>query len=232
MKNTLLVLTCAALFAGCWTFNETDYPAVQTTMVGAGGTNSQVTVSLSGFEACLTEYEAVHGFSTVYVPGYYGYRCHSPGHYETVQTVSLVPQLRSTDMFLRRAQDEFEKAGVLLAVGAQADRLVDVRFEGPFVSTDNDVKRFAWNVFTVFFCDWAATRWRASLRIRDAKSGRLLFHHDYDQPYETGAFGLIPLFGASSCDKLSPASMQSWCLAALTDRACADATAFLAGEKR
>ena len=228
MKKTLLILTCAALVAGCWTFSETDYPSVQISKAGDG-----TVVSVTGFEACLTEYEAVHGFSTVYVPGYYGYRYHSPGHYETVQTVSLVPQLRSTDMFLRRAQDELEKAGLTLATdAAAANRAIDVHFEGPFVGTDDEVRRFMWNVFTAFFCDYASTRWTAKLRIRDAKSGKLLFHHDYEQRYETGAFGLVPLFGASSCDKLSPASMQSWCLAALTDRACADATAFLAGEKK
>lgn len=228
MKKTLSILTCAALMSGCWTFCESEYPAVQMTKTDGAGAR---TVSVSGFEACLTEYEAVHGFSTVYVPGWYGRRYCAPGHYETVQTVSFVPQLRSTDMFLRRAQDELEKAGLTLAP-ANADISIDVRFEGPFVGTDDEVRRFAWNVLTAFFCDYASTRWTAQLRIRDAKTGKLLFHHDYEQPYETGAFGLVPLFGASSCDKLTPASMQTWCLAALTDRACADATAFLASSAK
>ena len=226
MKHMIVILSLAIL-AGCWTFNETPYP--QTAVTTATETSANRTLALVGFEAMLTEYEAVHGFRTVYVPGYHGRHCCEPGHYEMVPAVDYIPQLRSTDMFVRRAQDEFEKAGFTLSTGL-ADRTVEVRFEGPCVSNGDDLTKLAWNVFTVFLCDYGTSRWTARLRIRDTKTGKLLFHHDYEQRYETKVFGLIPLIGASSSLAITRSQMQSWCLAALTDRAVADATAFLAGE--
>lgn len=217
----------ALLLAGCWTFDETSYPEVA--VAQADGVATNVTLTVAGFDAVLTEYEAVHGYSTVYVPGYYGRRYCEPGHFETYPTVAFLPQQRSTDMFLRRAQDEFEKAGFVLGTG-MTDKTVEVRFEGPFATSADEWKRIGWEFFTLFFCDYGTARWTARLRIRDSKTGRLLFHHDYDQKFETHVFGLIPLFSISSSDATSAATMQTWCLAALTDRAVADATAFLSAK--
>ena len=226
MKTPILISSLLLVLAGCWTFNETPYPVVQT----AAAAKDSKTVNLVGFEAVLTEWEAVHGYRTVYVPAHYGRRHFRPGYFETISSVDYLPQLRSTDMFLRRAEDLFEKAGFVLAP-TTSDFTIDVRFEGPFISGNDDLKKLAWNVCTVFFCDYGAARWAAHLRIRDTKTGQLVFHHDYDQQYATGVFGLIPLFGPASCVSTDPAHMQSWCLAALTDRVCADATAFVAAGK-
>ena len=44
-------------------------------------------------------------------------------------------------------------------------------------------------------------------------------------------FGLIPIFSISACDATRSATMQSWCLAALTDRVVADVAAFLNAER-
>lgn len=226
MKAHLISVPFLLLLAGCWTFGETPYPSVQAAAAEANAKS----VRLVGFEAVFTEWEAVHGYRTVYVPGHCGYRHFRPSCFETVQSVDYIPQQRATDTFLRRAQDTFEKAGFVLAPTAP-DFTVDVRFEGPFATSNDDLKKLAWNLCTLFFCDRDATRWTAKLRIREAKTGRLVFHHDYDQPYETGVFGLIPIFGPASCDATDGARMQSWCLAALTDRVCADATAFVAAAK-
>ena len=227
MKRLLTFLALAAL-AGCWTFNETPYP--QTAVTSATESAANRSLALVGFDAMLTEYEAVHGFRTVYVPGCHGRRYCEPGHYEVMPSVEYIPQLRSTDMFVRRAQDEFEKAGFVLGTGI-TDRTVELRFEGPCVSDGDDLTKLAWNLFTAFFCDYGTSRWTARLRIRDTKTGKLLFHNDYDQTYETKVFGLIPLISASSSSAITRSQMQSWCLAALTDRAVADATAFLVSEK-
>lgn len=224
MKRFALVLVVAAL-SGCWTFNETEYPHAAATSVPQD--KSALTLSLVGFETVLTEYEAVHGYRTVYVPGYHSRYWCEPGYYEMVPSVDYIPQQRSSDMFVRRAQDIFEKAGYVIAPAA-SDYTVEVRFTGPLTTQSDDLKKFAWNLFTVFFCDYGTTCWTASLRIRDSKTGKLVFHHDYEQRYETKVFGLIPLLGASSASQIRAATMQSWCLAALTDRAVADATAFLA----
>ncbi len=220
--KTLTTLLAAAALSGCWTFNETKYPEVKV----AAGANTNLTVSVRGFATVLTEYEAIHGFQTVYVPGYCGYRYYHPGYYETVPVSTFVPQRRSTDMFLRRAVDTFERAG-LIVTDINPSCIVEVAFDGPFVDNGDEWKRIAWNLFTVFFCDYGAVQWHASLRIRDAKTGRLIHHRDLTQRYETNVFGLIPLFGISSSKSTSSATMQTWCLAALTDCATADAIANL-----
>lgn len=214
----------SALVAGCWTFNETDYPVTELSPATASA--AQLSIAVNGFAALLTEYEAVSGYSTVYVPGTYGHRYCTPGHIETVHTVTYVPQKRTSDMFLNRARDSFEKSGYRLSSGTP-DYSVEVEFEGPAASQSDVNLAIAWNLLTGFFCDYSAATWSAKLRIRDNRSGQLVFHHDYTQRYQTNVFGLIPLFGPAACSSTSSAAMQSWCLAALTDRAVADATACL-----
>ena len=221
--KTSSILLLAFLLAGCWTFNETAYPETAVTAAPAG---TNVAVAVTGFSATLTEYAAVHEYRTIYVPGYVGRRWARPGYFETVPAVAYVPQLRATDMFQRRARDEFEKAGYAVGAGTP-DWTVDVEFAGPIVTDGEMAKQLAWMVCTVFFCDWQANTWTAKLRVRDNKTGRLAFHRDYSQRYETNVFGLIPLFGISACRDTTPERMQAWCLSALTDRAVADATAFI-----
>ena len=224
MKRLLLI----PLFtAGCWTFNETPYPKVETSGAPAG---TNVTVAVTGFAATLTEYLAVSDYRTVYVPGCYGRRYYCPGYYETIPGVAYIPQSRPTDMFQRRAKDEFEKAG--FSVGAAVPQwTVDVEFAGPVVTSGDAMKQVAWMLCTLFFCDYEAATWTAKLRVRDNHTGRLVFHHDYVQRYETNSFGLIPIFGISACPNTSMSYMQSWCLGALTDQAVADASAYLAGQR-
>jgi hypothetical protein len=55
-------------------------------------------------------------------------------------------------------------------------------------------------------------------------------HCDYSERYSALVWGPIPLFSPASSDKTSASKMQGWCLSALTDRAMADATAFLAAQ--
>ena len=222
-----LLLALAFAAAGCWTFNETPYPTAEIASAPAG---TNVTVAVTGFASTLTDYTAVHEFRTIYVPGYAGRHHYHPGYFETVPTVAYVPQHRPTDMFQRRAKDELEKAGFSVGAGVP-DWTVDVEFTGPIVTTGDSMKELAWIVCTVFFCDYNTATWTAKLRVRDNKTGRLVFHRDYAQRYETNSFGLIPLFGISSCPNTSMSYMQSWCLGALTDQAVADAAAYLAGAR-
>ena len=222
-----LCALAAACLSGCWTFNETPFPELQAT-AAPDGTN--VTVAVTGFAANVTEYVAVSDYRTIYVSGYYGRHYYRPGYFETVPSVSYIPQMRATDAFQRRAKDEFEKAG--FSVGAAVPQWsVDVEFAGPVVTTSDSMKELAWLVCTVFFCDYSTATWTAKLRVRDNRTGRLAFHRDYVQRYETNSFGLIPIFGISSCPNTSMSYIQTWCLGALTDQAVADASAFLAGQR-
>ena len=223
----ILPALLAMALAGCWTFNETPQPEIQVTAT-PDGTN--VTIAVTGFAATLTEYMAVSDFRTIYVSGYYGRHYYRPGYFETVPSVSYVPQLRVTDAFQRRAKDEFEKAG--FSVGATVPQwTVDVEFSGPVVTAGDTLKELAWLVCTVFFCDYSTATWTAKLRVRDNRTGRLAFYRDYVQRYESNSFGLIPIFGISSCPNMSMSYIQSWCLGTLTDQAVADASAYLAGQR-
>ena len=142
-----MLLISAAFIAGCWTFNETPYPE---TRMSAAPEGTNVTLAVTGFAASLTEYAAVHEFRTIYVPGYVGRRHYHPGYFETLPSVAYVPQVRPTDMFQRRAKDEFEKAG--FSVGATTpDLTVDVEFAGPMSTTGDSMKELAWLVCTAFF---------------------------------------------------------------------------------
>lgn len=219
MKKLAYALVLAALASGCWTFNETPYP--ETTVLPPSATTN-VTVAVQGFYAALSDYETVSSLQTVYVPGHH----HHYGHYETVTTQTLVPVKRETDAFLQRARDAFERAGYNIAA-LQPDYTVEVNFSGPITSSADSTKTFLCELLTAFLCDYTTSRWTATLRVRDNRTGKLLLSHDYDQRYETNVIGLVPLFSIAACDETSSARVQSWCLAALTDRAVADATACL-----
>lgn len=223
MKRIVLIAVAASALSGCWTFSTTEYPATQVVQAPAG---TNMTVGVTGFAAMQTLYRDVVGYNTVYVPGYYGRYRYRPGYVAAVPSSYVVAEAAPTDAFLLRARDSLERAGY--SVGAATPELtVDVVFGGPVVESGDQAAGLAWMLCTVFFCDYEAVAWTAKLRIRDNRTGRLVFHNDYVQRYETKVFGLVPLFGIASCPETSPGYMQSWCLSALTDRAVADTTAFL-----
>ena len=221
----ILFFAAAAVLSGCWTFSTSEYPATQVSQASAA---TNVTIGVTGFAAMQTLYRDVVGYSTVYVPGYYGRYRYRPGYVATVPSSYVVAEAVPTDAFLLRARDLFEKAGY--SIGAATPELtVDVVFGGPLVDGGDQAAGLAWMLCTVFFCDYEAVAWTAQLRIRDNRTGKLVFHNDYVQRYETKVFGLIPIFGIGACTETSQGYMQSWCLSALTDRAVADATSFLSG---
>jgi hypothetical protein len=228
--STVRLLCCssaALLIAGCWTFGTTEYPQVR---VASAPANTNVTVGVTGFAANFVEYASYYEFQTYYVPGHVGRHHVHPGYYETVPTVSYVPQLRQTDAFLRRAKDALEKAG--FTIGAQIpDYSVDVTFAGPVVTDSDTLRQLGWQVCTIFFCDYATSSWTAALRVRDNRTGKLVFHNDYEQRYETNVFGLVPLISISAARETDLGYMQSWCLGALTDRIVADVSAWLVQRK-
>ena len=220
----IAMIACALALAGCWTFNESEFPAVQMSRPPAG-----TSVAILGFEASLTEYVSVSGYGTVYVPGHYGHHHYHPGYYETVPTSMTVAQARATDMFQRRAKDAFEESGFVVTAPTPK-WTVEVDFGAPSRTDGDATREAAWMLLTAFLCDYDTLSCTAKLKIRNNATGELVFSRDYAERYETNVFGLIPIFGIASCDKTKASYMQSWCYTALTDRAVADATAFLSGQ--
>lgn len=227
MKTIKAVLFSAmAAFAGCFTLQESEFPQ---TSVGALPEGKEVSVKLQGFEAVVTDYMTVYGHDTVWVSGRprgrYGW---TPGHYATMTSSTYIPQIRTTDFYLNRAQTSVESAG-FSTKALQPDYLVEVGFGGPFVTDSERCVKALWLLLSVLSADYSVQTWTAKLKIYDNKTGKMVFHHDYSQRYEVTVWGPIPILSPAGSSKNTANAMQSWCLTALTDRAVADATAFLAG---
>ena len=228
MKKTVMTLSLLA-FAGCFTIFESEYPAVE--MASAG--NADIKVQISGFEAAVTTYEVLYGYETSYRYHHYYGRRHSYGYWgpSTVMTETYVPQTRMTSSYIDRATEILELNGFNPKTEKPEYR-IEVKFGGPFVSDGERAAEAAWTIFSLLTADYGVHTWTAKLKIYDVATGKLLMHHDYSERYSALVWGPIPLFSPAGSDKTSTNSMQNWCLMALTDRAMADATAFLAAQAK
>jgi len=222
----IVAVACLA-FAGCWTFEQCEYPQTVLAQVAPG---RDVTVRLSGFETTVTTYDSAYSYTTVTEPYHYRDR---HGHYHgawgtsTYRTETLVPRTRPTKLFLDRATELMEKAGFVMR--SPNPRFgVEVKFDGPFSEDGDNASMFCWTLFTLFTADRGIQNWSAKLKIYDLASGRLLLEHSYTERYQATVWGPVPFSAVMGTDATSPGNMKGWCLSALTDRAIADATAFLA----
>ena len=224
MKKTIMTLSMLA-FAGCFTIFESEYPAVEMSSAG----NADIKVQLSGFEASVTTYQVLYGYETTY-RYHYGYRRHY-GYWgpSTVMTETYVPQTRATSAYIDRATEILELNGFNPKTDKPKFR-IEVKFGGPFVSDGERAAEAAWTIFSLLTADYGVHTWTAKLKIYDVATGKLLMHYDYSERYSALVWGPIPLFSPAGSDKTSASTMQGWCLSALTDRAMADASAFLAAQ--
>jgi len=228
ISKIALLVPCMML-AGCFTLKQTPMPEVQMSRAPQG---RDCKVAVAGFAASITEYIPVYGYQTVYVDhgpyyGRHGRRYYGGGHYETMTSETMVPQVRASDAFITRAQTLLEDAGFLIRA-PQPDYTVEVTFGGPFVRDDERAVEFAWLICSVLSAEYSTQTWTAKLRIYDTKTGRVAFTQDYAQKYEDCAWSPLFFVGLAGRTENSFNFMQSWCLTALTDRTVADATAFLA----
>lgn len=224
MKTSIIALAIAtALFAGCFTISETEFPSVVQTSIPA---DKNLSVQLSGFEATVTTYVPVYGYETI-LSSAPGPRHRRHLYTTTVATETYIPQVNNTTAFIDRATDTLEKCGYTLQT-TQPRYRIDVDFSGPFVSGTESAASFAWLLFTAFTTDYGVQTWTARMKIYDMATGKVCVFKDYTQKYESYVWGPLPIFSPAGSDKSSYNSMQSWCLTALTDRLMADATAFLA----
>jgi hypothetical protein len=221
----IVAFSAMAVLAGCFTVKETEFPQ---TAVTALPKDKNVSVKIQGFAATVTDYMSVYSYDTVWVRGRphgrYGY---TPGHYATVSSSTYVPQVRTTEFFLERARTSAEEAG-FATQAQQPDYLVDVTFNGPFVTDSEKGVKALWLLLSIFSADYSVETWTAKIKIYDNKTGKMVFHRDYSQRYEVAVWGPLPILSPAGSSKNTANAMQSWCLTALTDRVMADATAFLA----
>ena len=226
MKKILSSFVLIAAVAGCVSFNETVYPDVAVPQLPAG---KEIKVQVSGFDAVITSYVPVYGYSTVYGGDYwYGPRGHWYGGpcATTVATETYIPQASPTSAFRDRATETLEKCGVILRA-ADPEYRIEVTFSGPYISDGEYAEMLAWNILTLLTADYAAQTWTAKLKIYACASGKMLFSKEYSQNYEVTVWGPIPIFCPGASSKTKYNAIQSWCLTALTDLSVADAVGFL-----
>ena len=214
----------ATLLAGCFTLQETPYPETAMSALPEG---KELSVQLKGFKAVVTEYMPVYGYDTIWVEGRprgrYGW---TPGHYRTITTSAYIPQVSESDVFMQRAKTLAESSG-FTTMAQRPDYIVDVTFDGPFVTDSERGVSAMWMLLSLLSADYSVQTWAAKLKIYDNRTGKLVFHHDYSQRYEVTVWGPLPILSPGGSSKSSYSALQSWCLTALTDRVMADAAAFL-----
>lgn len=225
MKTKYIALLLASVFCGgCFTISETPFPEVVHTSVGA---DRNLAVQLSGFEATVTTYVPVYGWETVHSSTPCRRHRHHTHTYTTVATETYVPQVENTSAYIDRATDILKKCGFVLQSSKPRYR-INVNFSGPFVSGSESASTLAWSLFSAFTADYGVQTWTARMKIYDLSTGKVCLFNDYTQKYESYVWGPIPIFSPAGSEKSNYGFMQDWCLAALTDRAMADATSFLA----
>ena len=228
MKRMISAAALAALCAGCFTVHQSESPAVTMTCAPEG---REIAVQLAGFEATVVSYLPAYGYETVWRERVYrdrhGRLRDAGFHPATYSTTTYIPQVHVTTAFIERAQDALEDAGFAVGLTNAAYR-VEVRFAGPAVTDDDRTAECLWLVCSLLTADYGAQTWTARLKISDAQTGRLLLRRDYVQKSAAAVWGPIPILSPAAATATDAGVLQNRALAALTDRAMADATQFLA----
>lgn len=217
----------ALCLSGCWTVSETEHPTV---VIGAVPSGKDVKVQVSGFDAVFTTYDMAYNYGTATsFGGWSGWRgrsrCGGIGT-STYSSTTYIPRREATAAFRDRATDALERAGCIVRT-KDPQYGIEVRFEGPFSESGDGWAEAGWIVFTVFTADFDAQNWVAKLRIHDLKTGRLIHQKDISERDEAIVWGPIPIFSPACSSRTSPDTLKTNCLAALTDRAIAEAVSFL-----
>lgn len=224
-----ILIWAFALCAGCFTFKETPYPQTDVISLPDG---KDLAVELKGFKAMVTEYIPIYGYDTVWVEGgprgRYGWM---PGHYRTMTSSAYIPQTSESDVFMQRARTLAESSG-FTTMAPQPDYVVETTFSGPYITDAERGVAALWTVLSVLSADYSVQTWKATLKIYDNKTGKLVFHQDYSQRYEVTVWGPLPILSPAGSSKNTFNAMQSWCLTALTDRVMFDAASFLVAKAK
>lgn len=230
MKNTVILAIVGALVAGCLTVHHSEFPEVVMSRLPEG---RELRVALAGFEATVTSYLPVHNYTTVWNDGPEYYHRHGRHHAyygprsEMWSSTTYIPQVNQDNTYIKFATDTLEDAGCIIAV-SNIDYIVDVSFSGPVISNTDRAVEAMWVVFSILSADYSAQEWSARMKIRDGATGKVLLVRDYTQKCSAAVWGPIPIFSPLSASDTGDTAMQAWSLSALTSRAMADATAFLA----
>ena len=211
--------------AGCWTVRETDHAVPP---IGSLPSGKETKVRVSGFESTVMTYDMAYTYGTGNVGGWYDYR----GRYRSgfdmgmYSSTTYIPRVEETKAYRDRAADLLEHAGCIVKA-KDPQYGIEVRFDGPFFESGDAWAEAGWLVCTLLTADFQAQNWVAKLRIHDLGTGKLLHEKDIVERDEAVVWGPIPLISPSTSPRTSPGAMKEKCLSALTDKAVAEAIAFL-----
>ena len=228
--SSLLSALAVSLLTGCWTLSETEFPEVSVPSVPAG---RAVKVKLNNYRTGVYNYVPVEGHESMDAAS----GATSDEEARRQQSSQLDPtmtwglQNSASGRLVSRAIAELVRKGYVID-GANPDYVISVRFDGPEFPDWDVLRQLGYMVCTLFTAEKGEVTWRAHLAVFNADMTKVLHEQDYEQNYQVVAWGPIPVASPACSQKTSDHVVSSWALTALSDRALADATAFIAGQSK
>ena len=229
MKSSFAVIGLLSLVvSGCWTVSETAFPQVEVAQAPAG---KPITVRLSNYRTGVYDYVPVEGHEAM------SNACAQAGVEEAKrQQASYVDttmgwglQNSASGRLVSRSIAELERKGYKID-RENADYIIELKFENE--PDDHALRQVGYMLCTLCTAEKNEVDWKAHLAVYDSDYEKVLFSKDYVQNYQVTIWGPIPVASPACSKKITVRAGNSWALTALSDQALADATAFIAGQKK
>ena len=220
--NTLLAwVTFAALFAGCWTISETEYPDLEVVRLPEG---KSVSVAFDGFSADVRKYVCVDGHEQMTTNA--ADRIDGPCVRDNNSTNAYYMSRNTVSRkLIDRASIGMERKGFEIKAH-HPQYVVKMEFDGP-VDRDCDVlKQLGLGVCTLLTAEKETESWTGHLQIFDYSNKKEVFERYYTNDYSVTVWGPIPVMSPACHERITPSACNSWVLTALTDEAIVDASKF------
>lgn len=229
--NTLLYAgAISLLFTGCWTVSETEFKDVEVTPVPAGKT---IKVKLDNYRTGVYNYVPVEGHESMNPES--GKTSKDESQRQQAEyadsTVTWGLQNSASGRLVSRTIAELERKGYAIDRN-HPDYVISVRFTGPQYRDYDVLRQLGYMLCTLFTAEKSDVTWQAHLAVFNADMTQVLFEKDYEQNYQATVWGPIPIASPACNVKMTDHGANSWALTALSDQAVADATAFIAGQKK
>jgi len=224
IMKTLSSLLCAgSLFlTGCWTLSETEYPSVAV-KPGRGER-----IRLADFKTGIYSYHFVEGHESMSgtEPD-----AKMVDQEMVAQDASWMMSDTASGRLVARTVAELGRKGYKVSK-QDPNYVIELGFSGPVLPEDDFLLQLGYIFGTLFTAEKSVVTWTAHLKVRDGATNAVLYERDIDQTYELTVWGPIPVASPGCCEKIDKGSTNCWVLTALTDRAVADATAFISGRAK
>ena len=226
--NTFLVVGAfSALFAGCWTISETEYPDVEVARLSRGKT---VSVAFDGFAADVPKYWPVEGHEQMKTNA--DDRVDGPCVRDNNSTNEYYMSRNTISRkLIDRASVGMERKGFDIGFH-RPQYMVKMDFNGPVERDYDTFKQLGLGICTLLTAEKESESWTGHLQVFDCSSKKQVFERYYTNDYSVTVWGPIPVASPACHKKITPSACNSWVLTAMTDEAIADASKFLDGQTK